>query len=92
LNKKPPQEEARQPEEHFASSCGGFLFNSSSKMIEIPLLAAFLLWSFLIQFLFKIDEKSSRGVVTPTVLLPYSKMMINLEGFRSFASTKLQNL
>ena len=41
-----------------ASSSGGFLFNSYSKLMQNTLLAAcILLWWFLVQFLFKTDAK-----------------------------------
>ena len=54
------------------SSCGHFWFNSNSKVMQNPLLVAFLLlWSFLIQFRFRIDGKSNIGCLPPPVLAAF---------------------
>ena len=59
-------------------SSAHFLFNSYSKMMKNLLLAPFLLQcSFLIQFLFKTDAKSSPDCLPPPALISYQLLFKN---------------
>ena len=61
-----------------SSACDHVLFNSYSKLMHNPFLRAFLsMWSFLIQFLCKINGTSFLGCLPPPVVISYSILIQN---------------